>query len=517
MLTRDAAWAEPWIKRLLDACHPKQRDAVLDPSPQVTVMAPRGGTKTTTALVRLYRTMGQRKKARCRFIATTREHAEDIIWEKMKETTERAGIEARFTETGKVCTFPANGSICKLIGADDKKEVNKLRGFALDGVVVDEAASHPPHLLEQLIDRGFGPRLAERDGWVMMIGTPGHILQGMFYDATRPGGPIHRPYAERDLAQWRDWLGWSSHRWTLEEAALYVPAAKKLWAAALRKKQEKGWSDHHPVWMREYLALWAADDTENIFRYRPHLDDGAPWNQWDPERVGPHRVAKWPEERDDWMWALAFDKGFTDNFAVNAFGFSPSDQAKRILHLFCVEKPGVYAKVLAELLLGEDLNTDKPGGLIGQLGWPVGIVGDTDESFLAEMSNVYGVRAVAAKRNREAKFGAIELVNGDLIDGRIKILKGSKLEQQLMQLQWVVNEFGDLKENKSQANHSTDCLVYGRKLIAHLFESGQVSEAAAEEKKARNRRSYNEDPEAAPNDDWSDLLSSGSYGDDPSW
>lgn len=511
MLTRDAAWAEPWIKRLIEGCHPKQRDAVLDPHYQITVMAPRGGTKTSTALARLFITMGRKKRADCRFIATTKDHAADIIWAKMKRVAERIGIEARFTETGKLCTFPKNGSELKLIGADDAREVDKLRGIALDAVVIDEAASHPAKLLGKLIDEGFGPRLGERDGWCMMIGTPGHILQGIFYDATRPGGPFHRPFAERELAQWAGWEGWSSHHWTLEYAAQHVAAAKKLWAAALRKKREKGWSDHHPIWLREYMAIWAADDTENIFRYRPHLDDGAPWNQWDPPRVGPHRVAQWPEERDDWMWALAYDKGFADNFAVNALGFSPTDPHKRILHLFCVEKPGVYAKVLAELLLGDALDHKKPGGLFGQLGWPVGIVGDTDESFLAEMRNVYGVPGVAAKRNREAKFGAIELVNGDLVDGRIKILKGSKLEQQVMQLQWVVNEFGDLKENKSQENHSTDCLVYGRKLIAHLFESGQVSE---ETEKKRRHPKKDEDFDAAPLADWSDLLTSGNYGDD---
>lgn len=518
VLTRDTSWAQPWIDKLLAACHPKQRAAALDPASQVTVLAPRGGTKTTGALVRLYRTMGLKRRARCRFIATTKDHAADIVWEKMKKTAEVAGIDATFTETGKVCTFDRNGSLLKLIGADDRKEVEKLRGIALDGVVIDETASHPPALLEQMIDRGFGPRLAERDGWCMMIGTPGHQLSGIFYDATRPGGPAHRPYDDRDLPEWKDFAGWSSHWWSMEYAALHVPAARKLWEAALRKKKEKGWSDQHPLWLREYMGKWAADDTENVFRYRPHTEDGAPWNQWDPERVGPYRFAKLPEGRDDWQYAYVFDAGYRDPFAVNIFAFSPSDPTKAIYHAYGSEKADFYARLLAVLFLGEDLNTDKPEGLFGITGWPVGIVGDTDEALLAELSNVYGIRATQAIRRRDYKVGAIELCNGDFVDGRLKILKGSLLESQLSQLQWATDEWGNLRENKAQANHSTDCLVHGRKLIAHLFESGQLSDEEAKARRARDRRDRREVEVDSPrDDDWSDLLSSGTYDVEDPW
>jgi len=508
VLTRDDGWADPYIAKLRAACHPKQLAAADDPALQVTALCARGAGKTTAAMVRLLTTMMRRRRARTVFIAVTKEHAADIIWEKIKGTVEKAGIDAVFSETKKVVTLTKNGSTLKLAGADDRKEIGKLRGIPFDGVVIDEAASHPPKLLEDLVDRVIGPRLGERDGWIMMIGTPGHILQGYFYDATRPGGPMHRPHIERERREWSGWLGWSSHHWNLKDGAPYVPAIAKLWEAALRKKEEKGWSDTHPVWMREYLGLWAADDTDSIFKYRPHLDDGAEWNIWDPERIGPLRVAKLPADRDDWMWALAFDKGFHDQFAVNGFAFSPSDKGKRIFHVFCFEQTSFYARLLAGLLLGEELSTDKPSGLFGQLGWPVGIVGDADEPFLAELANVYGIRGVAAKRDRNYKFGAIELVNGDLVDGRIRVLKGSKLEEQITQLQWITNEFGELKENKAQANHSTDCLVYGRRLIAHLFETGQVDEQREQSRRPKRQEAETDE---RPDDDWSGLLASGTY------
>jgi hypothetical protein len=515
VLTRDADWAEGWIAKLRSACHPLQLAFVDDPGSRVSALCGRGGGKTTGALVRLLQTMGRRRKAPCLFVAVTREHAREIVWDHLKDIVEKLGVDATFNETKLVCTLARNGSTLKLAGADDRKEIDKLRGKSFAGVVIDEAASHDGKLLENLLVRVIGPRLGDLDGWIALIGTPGHQLSGPFYEATRPGGDLHRPYADRDRPEFAEWIGWSSHHWTLKDGAPHVPAMQRLWDEALREKKRQGWSDSHPVWLREYLACWAADDTENVFRYRPHLDDGTPWNVWDPPRVGPLRVAQLPAERDDWMWALAFDKGFSDNFAVNAFAFSPSDPSKTILHVFCFEKPKFYARPLAELLLGEDLSTDSPGGLFGHLGWPVGSVGDTDEAFLAELANVYGVRAVQARRNREFKFGAIELVNGDLVDGRIKVLKGSHLEQQLLQLQWVTNEFGDLKENKAQPNHSTDCLVYGRKLIAHLFESGQVGAEDPQSKRRRATPEERSDSGAQPDGDWSDLLASGTYDEEP--
>ena len=505
---RDPEWAAPALAKLVADCHPAQRDAAEDPAQFVSVLCARGAGKTTSAEVRLIKTLARKRRARCVFIAVTKEHAADIAWEHFKSIFEASGIEATFGEVKKEITLTKNGSTLKLCGADDKKEIEKLRGRKFDGVVIDEAASHAPAILDALLDRIIGPRLGTAV-WIMMIGSPGHTLSGQFYDATRPGSPTHRPYADRFLPEWVAWGGWSSHHWSLEEGAQHVEYMADLWRAALLKKALKQWSDTNPIWMREYLGLWASDDTDNIFKYRPHLagadaiergvPDGTPWNQWDPERRGALKIAKLPPAAaDDWCWALAYDKGSgrapgdsgantapaedksrQDAFAVNAFAFSPSDPKRQIFHVYCGEFVGYYARLFAELCVGDTeawIRTSKPGegSLFGVLGHPIGIVGDTDATFLAEMSKVYGIGGVEAKRQREQKHGAIELCNGDLIDGRIKILKGSRLEQQIGQVQWVADGFGMLSEDKRQANGSTDCLAYGRKLIAHLFDSGAV-------------------------------------------
>ena len=80
----------------------------------------------------------------------------------------------------------------------------------------------------------------------------------------------------------------------------------------------------------------------------------------------------------------------------------------------------------------------------------------------------------AEKKN---KHDAIELFNGDLIDGRIKILKGSVLEQQLMNLQWAVDErTGLLREDKGARNDMSDAAIYARRRAAHKFAAEVVPE-----------------------------------------
>lgn len=525
VLTRVESWADSYITTLVGACHPKQRAAAEDPALRVSLLCPGRAGKTTAAEVRLLTTMLRKPRARCLFIAVTKEQASDISWEKFKDIFDKLGVEATFHEARKTIRIVRNGSTLFLRGADDKKEIGKLRGIPFDGVVIDEAASHPAKLLDDLIDRVLAARMGERSGWIMMIGTPGHILAGPFYDATRPGGPTHRPYADRDLPKWKGVdREWSSHHWTLEYAAQFVPAAKRSWEAALALKKLKGWLDTNPVWMREFLGLWAADDTDMMFKYRPHDAEGAPLNQWVPDTVGPMKVAKLPADLgDDWLWVLIFDKGFTDNFAVNAFAFSPTDVRRRIFHVYGFEAPGMYVRRLACLLLGsrEDdpelpRDADDPQGLIGALGWPAAAVGDVDQGFLDELRNVYGVAAAKADKNAASKATTIEEVNGDLAERRIFVLKDSELEQQLGTLQWVEDEFGAVKENKNQANHSADCLVYARRVISPLFEVGEAPPPPPPKKTAPGARPRGPaEPAPPPAEDWSDLLASSTYEDSP--
>lgn len=481
LLSPDEEWAESISARVLADCHPFQRAAVLDPAKRYSLLTGRGGGKTTTFRARGVRKLTRKAKAKVLYLALTRPHAEDLMWIPLKETLDKLSIAADFNETKLRCTIRRTGSVYQLSGMDDKREIEKWRGQSFDEMQGDECASVQDKLLDSLVYRIVGPRLGDRDGCIGLGGTPGHILSGLFWEVTRDGGHMHMRAGTQD----DDWKGWVSHWWNLElvsgleDAHEKYPALVALWKEALLEKERNQWTDDNPVWRREYLGLWAADDTENVFRYRAEVD-GVEHNRWDPERVGPLRFGKLPDDLKDIHYAIGMDQGYKDPFACNVFAFSPIDKLRRIFHVFGFEKTQMYARLVAELLIGKDevervlagKGGGKPGGVFGVTGWPDAIVADADEAWLAELRNVYGISIAKAEKNANYKAGAIELVNGDLVDGRLKVLKDSELERQMLNLQWKVDEDTRMmKEDKAQPNHSTDSAIYARRDIAKLFAS----------------------------------------------
>jgi hypothetical protein len=540
VLSPDHLWAARITKRILLDCHPWQRAALADPARRISMCVGRGGAKTTTKRARAMIKLLWLRNQYIGYAATSKEHARNLNWNKLKQACEHYGIKSAgddpdvtFLESTMLMTCHRTGSTYQLRGVEDVADAEKFRGFPQAEFQVDECGSFKPELFAYLLTSCVSPRLGEalalppglleflvewdeddeegleaflapivwddhRGGCLTLGSTPPSQLRGEFYEVTREGSKRHRPYRDRTKPEFAGWLGYSSHAWTLKDVVdlhdskrLY-PALWYNWQEAIREKAEKGWTDDNPIWRREYLGIWAADDTDTVFRYRPHVD-GKPWNQWDPlgkpitgldDLRAVLKVLRDVMGFVDLRFVVQCDEGFKDPFACNVFALSPTDTERRIWHVFAFERTEMYAKPIAMLMLGEEAVTsmlvngrmpDKLGGIFGALGgWPDGVGIDGDDSTLAELANTYGIRMVKSDRKPDAKMGRIEIVNGDLVDGRIKILKDSPLEKQIAVLQWREDDFGHRKEDKAQANHSTDTLADGRKLIAMLYESGAI-------------------------------------------
>ena len=190
-----------------------------------------------------------------------------------------------------------------------------------------------------------------------MIGTPGHILKGDFYEATRPGSKAHIPYKARFQPEYMTDHGpWSSHAWTLADGVAFgIKAMIHLWTKALKRKLDMQWPDNHPVWMREYLGRWAKDSTNHTYHYRADDDEGKQLNAWDPEKVGPFQLAKLPGNHTDWSYVYGMDLGYKDPFALVILAYRSSDPTRTLYQIYEFQRPKLYAKPIAELLKGDPL------------------------------------------------------------------------------------------------------------------------------------------------------------------
>lgn len=87
----------------------------------------------------------------------------DIAWDALKQMTFPIPKVAH-SETELRVDFPNNSRI-RLYGAENP---DRMRGLALDGVVMDEPAQHPSSLFPKILR----PALSDRKGWGVWIGTP---------------------------------------------------------------------------------------------------------------------------------------------------------------------------------------------------------------------------------------------------------------------------------------------------------------------------------------------------------
>ena len=501
------------LEKLYKSCHPKQQAFAFDPGKRVCALVPRGGGKTTAVKARILHTAMTIPKAKIVYIATSRSQGEELLWGPLKDTAEKLDIQCKFGEQKLKMTLLKNGSTVRIVGADDKREIEKLRGQPFHLVCIDESASYPSELLSRLILRIIGPRLGDYDGALVLIGTPSHLLTGPFYDASRPGSDVARPYEDRDKPEYKDWIKWSTHKWTLKDGAPYVKEIANLWRNARLEKERQGWGDDHPVWRREYLGQWCADDSERMFKYTPHTEDGTEWNQWDPEK-DKSGFAKLPAGNYEWRYVHGHDMGHSDPYALEIFAFGMHNRT--LYHVYEFNKKGMYAKTIAETLIGPAavkrvLDGDdhgELGGVMFKRGWPEAAVADTaglGGAVLDELRNVYGISITPAKKKN--KFDNIQLLNGDMIEGRVKIMKGSILEQQLLHLQWDTDDHGNLKEPKSERNDAADALVYARR-EAHYQFSGDAEPVG--KRTLEQIAQEEEENEAGINtDEFEDYLSSG--------
>jgi len=282
------------------------------------------------------------------------------------------------------------------------------------------------------------------------------------------------------------------HAWGLQDNI----AQPHLWLEALAEKEQEGWTDENPIWQREALGRWAADDTGRIYRYRKHIIDpvtgkSIDWNTWTPLPKSKANPFGLPEGHK-YHFVLGGDLGSRKStkdkanriLADDVEGGSRMDREDRnktILELFAyadtspnfthaherVVPPdpvkGSITRLAEEIKAIEGLCGAYGGATLDAI-----VLDDGNRSgggmICDELAAVHEVPA--QKADKANKNNAIELLNSDLVDGRAKILPGSHLEAEMEVLQW--DESGQ-KENPSQANDACDCGVYARKESLHTY------------------------------------------------
>lgn len=464
---------------------PEQRAVVEDDYTRKAVLCPRRAGKSWTALSYAFHTALTKPGALVAIVTLTAGSAQRIYWSTLLKFGRRYGLDldrvGGVNNTSLTVTL-LNGSVLFLVGAATRSEIEKLRGNSYDLVVIDECKSFSAGVLEEMIEEVLDAATADSGGTIMMIGTPGNVLAGPFYEATfkgytkaPPDGGEPYPVSRTFKASEPYWSStehlpeWSFHSWTLADNTKVVDKhGRSPWANALITKRRKRWSDDNPKWRREYLGEWATSDDVLVYAFASLLaQDGETDCRvvWRPQ-FG-QGFNKWGLPADEeWRYILGLDFGFEDDTAIVVLAYSTTHDTLYQVYDF-------KAKHMTPSVVGAKL-TAVQAEFDGKIEVMVSDSGPM-KMVLEEINAQFGLGLVPAEKNQ--KYDHIELLNSDLYDGKFKVRRDSELVHEWLHLQWDLESQtreeairrGKLLEDRRCANHLADACLYAHHFSIHHF------------------------------------------------
>lgn len=465
----------------LQRTNPKAAAMVIDPSPHIAAICPRRAGKTYAAVVAAMITGEAKPGSISLIISLNKQQLRRLYWaggpSGIFTIARKYGLNLEFHNTF-LRWEHENGSIGYLLGADDDEQLEVIRGLEADLYIIDECKSFQPIVLDKLIEDIIDPQRASRKGRVIMIGTPGFIFQGPFWQATCPDATyeLELDNGTKVRAKWHvdygttdPWgrttegdLLWSRHHWTLQDNS----AMPHQWVEALKKKKQKQWADTDPTWQREYLGMWTSSSEGLVFRY--HQEKATGRVTWVPQPT-PTNPAGLPEEGKPWRLIAGLDIGYE---APTAFVIAAYSSRMRQLRVIA-DYSGTHMLVpdIADMIHAAQAK-------YGPIERIYADVGNLGKMVVQTLINEHGFPIERA--DKREKYDHIELLNAAFARGEVLIIEGTVLENQLLTNCWDLRDEskgtkdylarrGKLREDDSVPNDSTDALLYLFRGSLHHF------------------------------------------------
>lgn len=480
-------------RRLFADLAPAHRAVVTDSSPWETVLGARRSGKTWLQSARAL-IVGEANPGSIVIIGSlTLKSLRRNFWfgasSGIPKLARKYGIDLRYNKTDLTWEHP-NGSIGYLLNCETRESLEYWRGMEADLYELDECKSMPPGVLRELIEDIISPQRISRRGIVALHGTPGAVLAGPFYEGTNPqlvhpkgspqeGLPFCVPFGENDPGHRAVGEFWSFHRLRMQDNE----AMPHQWQEMLAEKARRGWTDSNPTWRREALAEWVGSD-DLIFAYLDLRDNPDVETNWSPEPTAGNPTGL-PPELGPWHLVFGLDLGFENPTALVVVAWS--ETTRELRHVYDVQRAHLTPDGVLELVRGAVARFGQPEVVVAD----AGALGKGIVEWLGE-------RGIPVERaEKSEKYDNIEIVNGEFRAGRVRVIPGTELEDQLCAVQWdtraddkeTLARRGKLREDPSCANDLTDAFLYAARHCYHWFarrgeEAPAPGTPAAEERRA---------------------------------
>ncbi len=387
-----------------ESAFPLQRPLVLSRSRRDVAILPRQAGKTTAAVLRALHVATLPHTRLVTYITKTLKNAKRLFWRPLLEWAAKLGYDLDHANHGEL-TFGvphADGSFCiiELMGAPHHDQVELLRGTQYDLVIVDETQIIRPMVLDEFLAAVIVPGLRARQGALLLIGTPGPVRFGPFFDA------------------------WSNDRWAkFKWTAWDNPTTP---AGSIEEEiADLGLKPDDARYITEYLGEWYDG-----------FDDRKVWD-YDPERNAPDIELPTSARAAGGTWKFSWGidlASSTDNDALVVLGWRTNDAEHRLYEVDSWQAPGSEDyEDMAEVLKSKR-ELWQPSCAVGDQG------GHGATKIINTIRNRLGIPINATKST--SVEATIRLMNNDLRKGRYRVRRGGALAQDMQMETWEITRTG---------------------------------------------------------------------------
>ena len=407
--------------RVEDHCFDKQVAFIRDPAPFKTAVCSRRSGKTVACAADLIETATKNPDRVCLYITLSRNNAKKIIWKDLLAINLKFNLQGHIDNTELSITFP-NRSVIYVSGAKDPSEIEKFRGLAITLCYIDECQSFKDYIRD-LIDEVIGPALLDYAGKLCLIGTPGPVPAGYFYQCS------HNPE-------------WANHAWTYWDNPHIAIKSKMTHREVLdRELKRRGVTIESPSIQREFFGKWTIDVDCLVFKYTKEKND----------------FKTLPANSGKWEYVFGVDLGHDDADAISVLGWNQYLDQVYLVEEVITRHQGVteLAEQIQKLIDVYDPN---------RIVMDTGALG---KKIALEMQKRFSLPIVAAEKTR--KFEYIELLNDALRSGRFFAKADSTFAQDCMLVEWDMDKSKSDKLVVSDRFHSdaTDSALYAFRECLH--------------------------------------------------
>jgi hypothetical protein len=362
-------------------CFKEQLEFISDRAQYKTAVCSRRAGKTIACAADLIDTALRFPGVVCLYITLSRKNAKRIIWPELLKINREFQLGGHPNETDLSIKFP-NESIIYATGAKDKTEIENFRGLPIKKVYVDECQSFRAYI-EDLIDDVLTKALYDYAGTLCLIGTPGLVPAGYFYNSTQS-------------------KAWKHYSWTMfQNPYLEKKSGKSVMELVNADCERMGVGHDSPKIQRECYGRWIPDTDALIFKYQ------ADRNHFDSI----------PAVKGKWETVIGVDLGFDDSDAIAVIAWHEGLKEAYLIHEDVTPKQGIteLAAKIEALVKEHD---------------PLKIVMDTGglgKKISEELQKRFGLPIEAAEKSRKMEF--IEILNDSMRTGKFYAHKASRFAQ----------------------------------------------------------------------------------------